>query len=396
MPEHARYSSIISTYAGLFLITAATYMVMYGPQPMFNTISRDLGVDRGSIGLVISVFMVFLSVSPLCVGLLLGKIGIRRALFASSAAMILCGAALYFVPSFGALMTVRTVQGMLTPILLTGVMAAIAGLFRHLDINRAMAGFVAASTLGSLAGRLLGGCSAEWIGWRESLTLMCGLFVICLFAIRRMPAANNASSVRIHRLSEYRQVLRQKGVAPLICVEACGLFTFAAIGNLIPLRMAELGHGTSEGLIGLMYLGYAVGPVAASCLGPLTRLFGSTARLLIFGASLFAVSLLSFLAPCPTVIFAGLWFVALGEFIIHALCPGVINHLATRTGHCDRGMVNGLFLSCYYFGGLVGSWLPGLLYQHFGWTACFASMEAVQLCSLTVVLILTRRMPDIR
>ncbi|MBE6440968.1 MAG: MFS transporter [Desulfovibrio desulfuricans] len=391
---HPHTSVVFKTYACLLLLTACSYALMYGPQPMFNIISAELDVDRGHIGLLVSVFMLSLSIAPLCVGLLLGRLGVRRSVVLAAALLGCSGAGVWLAGTYERLLCVRVLQAVLTPVLLTGIMACIAAMFRHLDMNRALAGYVTATLLGALAGRLGGGCGAEIFGWRATLVAICGLFFFCLVFARDIPAQAGGKP-GVHRLRDYGVVLRQPGVPALLFVEACGIFTFAAIGNLIPLRMAELGQGGSEGFIGLMYLGYSIGMAASLALNPLKRLFGTTARLLVFGAALFTASLLTLLPPLVWTLFGGLWFIALGEFIVHSLAPGLINHLATKSGQCDRGMVNGLFLSCYYFGGLLGSWLPGLLYARCGWPACLACMFGAQLASLAVITALCRRRPEI-
>lgn len=395
MPHaHDHRDAAFKSYACLLFLTACTYALMYGPQPMFNIIARDLSVEPSHIGLLVSVFMLSLSISPLCVGVLLAKTGARRAIFFSTAVLGLSGLGIVTADSFAWLLGVRLVQAIFTPVLLTSVMACIASLFRHLDMGRALAGYVTATLLGSLSGRLLGGYGAEFCGWRLMLATFCGLFVLCLFFARSIPE-KNLGPATVHSLRDYRIVLRQKGVTPLLFVEACGIFTFAAIGNLLPLRMAELGQGNSEGLIGCMYLGYSIGLVASLALNPLKKLCGTTGRLLTIGACLYAASLVSLLPHAAWSLFAGLWVLALGEFIVHALAPGLINRLATASGRCDRAMVNGLFLSCYYFGGTLGSWIPGLVYAGQGWNTCVACMAAVQLTSLAVVVTCCLRQPDL-
>ena len=382
---HTHRTAVFRTYACLLLLTACSYALMYGPQPMFNIICRDLAVDRAHIGLLVSVFMLSLSISPLCVGLLLGRLGVRRAVYLSSGLLTLSGGLIYACTSFPQLLSVRIVQGILMPILLTSAMAGIAQLFRHLDMNRALAGFVTCSLLGSLAGRLLGGYAAEIFGWRYTLTGICFFFFLCLFLARGIPQ-NIGESATVHHLRDYMLVLRQKGVAMLLFVEACGIFTFAAIGNLIPLRMEELGQGHSEGLIGFMYLGYSIGLVASLAINPLKQLFHTRGRLIIAGALLYALSLTTLFPNSIWFVFVGIWIIALGEFVVHSIAPGLINELATTSKQCDRGMVNGLFLSCYYMGGVLGSWLPGVLYARLGWLYCLSCMLCVQIISLICVL----------
>ena len=100
MSGHPRthQNAILRTYAGLLLISICVYTLMYAPQPMFNSVSRDFGVDKGSTGLLVSVFMLSLAVSPLCVGMLLSRIGVRRAILGASLLLGISGAGIWFAP----------------------------------------------------------------------------------------------------------------------------------------------------------------------------------------------------------------------------------------------------------------------------------------------------------
>ena len=380
----SQVSSAMRGYAALLLLTICVYALMYAPQPMFNTLSRDFGVDRATTGLTLGVYMMSLAMAPLCVGLLLGRIGIRCAIVASVVLVAVSGPGFRYVETFPQFLALRVVQGLLAPVLLTAAMTSISHLFRHLDMGRALAGYITSNLVGSMAGRLLGGYCAELFGWRETLLVICLLFLPVLLAVRAIP--DKQQNHRTHKPSEYLLVLRQKGVLPLVFVEACGIFVFSALGNLIPFRMAELGQGQSEGLAGLMYLGYSVGRIVSLAIGPLTRLFGNTRRLLLCASAFFMLSMTTMAVPSLWMLFGGLWLVAAGEFTVHAMCPGLINRFATHSGQCDRGMVNGLFLSCYYLGGVLGSFIPALLYGLGGWLACYACMQLVLVASFVVLL----------
>jgi YNFM family putative membrane transporter len=67
----------------------------------------------------------------------------------------------------------------------------------------------------------------------------------------------------------------------------------------------------------------------------------------------------------PTVIF-GMMLVGVGTFFAQAAATGFVGHAATA----DRGSASGIYLACYFFGGLVGSAVLGQLFDRFGWTAC--------------------------
>lgn len=163
MSGHPRthQNAILRTYAGLLLISICVYTLMYAPQPMFNSVSRDFGVDKGSTGLLVSVFMLSLAVSPLCVGMLLSRIGVRRAILGASLLLGISGVGIWFAPSFLVLLGIRALQALLVPVVLTAVMSGIAVMFRHLDLNRALAGYVTSNLVGSLCGRIIGGWAAQ-------------------------------------------------------------------------------------------------------------------------------------------------------------------------------------------------------------------------------------------
>lgn len=324
MSGHPRthQNAILRTYAGLLLISICVYTLMYAPQPMFNSVSRDFGVDKGSTGLLVSVFMLSLAVSPLCVGMLLSRIGVRRAILGASLLLGISGVGIWFAPSFLVLLGIRALQALLVPVVLTAVMSGIAVMFRHLDLNRALAGYVTSNLVGSLCGRIIGGWAAQMFGWRATLAVICFFFFLVLLFIRSIPEMRNASA-RLHSPREYLAVFKGRGVPSLFFAEACGIFVFAAIGNLIPFRMAELGQGHSEGLIGLMYFGYSVGLVASLSLAPLMRVFKTPTRLILFASAVYVASCLTLAVPSLWALFGGLWLIAFGEFVVHSISPGL-------------------------------------------------------------------------
>ncbi len=392
-----RLDSALHAYLGLMCITTCCFALEYAPQPMYNTISATYGTGRGLTGLVVGVYMLSLSISPLFVGLLLNSMGIRRGILTAGFLLGLTGIGIWYADSFHTLMAVRTVQALLAPVVLTAVMTAISSLFRHLDLSRALAGYVTVNLLGSLTGRFGGGVGAEFFGWKETLVFFCALFFLTLPAIWRLPdirrpEGRKASRPRLH---DYLTILRQPGVPSLVLAEACFLCVFAAVGNLLPFRMAELGKGDSNSLVGLMYAGYAVGLLAGLIVTPLKRLFKTSARVLVFGALVYLVSALSLASSSLGVVFAGIWGMAFGQFVVHAMSPGLVNSLATHAGQVDRAMVNGLYLSCFYLGGLLGTYLPGLVYEHFGWTVTYICLQTLLCFTFGLVWRLAVKMPDL-
>ena len=62
----------------------------------------------------------------------------------------------------------------------------------------------------------------------------------------------------------------------------------------------------------------------------------------------------------------GLVLVGVGTFFAQAAATGFVGRAATS----DRGSASGIYLACYFFGGLVGSAVLGQLFDRLGWAAC--------------------------
>ena len=80
--------------------------------------------------------------------------------------------------------------------------------------------------------------------------------------------------------------------------------------------------------------------------------------------------------------------VGVGTFFAQAAATGFVGRAATA----DRGSASGIYLACYFSGGLCGSAVLGQLFDHFGWAACVAGIGL----SLAVAATLTVRLNPCR
>ena len=100
------------------------------------------------------------------------------------------------------------------------------------------------------------------------------------------------------------------------------------------------------------------------------------------------------LAPNLTLVLSGMVLVAVGTFFAQAIATGFVGQAAAS----DRGAASGIYLACYFFGGLVGSAVLGQLFDRVGWLACVAGIGvALALAALlTVRLIIPATRPRVR
>jgi MFS family permease len=94
------------------------------------------------------------------------------------------------------------------------------------------------------------------------------------------------------------------------------------------------------------------------------------------------------LVPSLLPVMAGLVLVGVGTFFAQATATGFVSRAAT----VDRGSASGIYLACYFFGGIVGSAVLGQLFDRVGWTACVAGIgSALAAASLLAVSLKKRR-----
>ena len=92
------------------------------------------------------------------------------------------------------------------------------------------------------------------------------------------------------------------------------------------------------------------------------------------------------LMPQLSAVILGLMFVGVGTFFAQAAATGFVGRAATA----DRGSASGIYLACYFFGGLCGSAALGQLFDYLGWAACVAGVGF----SLALVERLLKAFPD--
>ncbi len=73
-------------------------------------------------------------------------------------------------------------------------------------------------------------------------------------------------------------------------------------------------------------------------------------------------------------------------FLVHSVASGYLNKLATS----QKSLVNGAYIAIYYSGGVIGSYLPGIVYKNFGWAGFIGTL----LIMVTIGFISASRLSD--
>ncbi len=365
----------------ILLVTMLTFFVIYAPQPLLPLLAQTFDISRTEAALLITAVMVPLSLAPVTYGYVLGTMPAMRLLKRSVLGLALSTIAIGLANAFGWLLVLRVAQGILLPAILTSLMTYLSVQGHGQDMQRLMSGYIAATILGGYLGRLLSGFSATFFDWHIFFLVLGFALLLAMLPLGRHPADARISGVR----PTPREILGALNTGPFLRVYTiifCMFFVFAAMMNFLPFRLAELLGEPSELLTGLMYTGYLVGIATSLGSGWIIKQLGGEQRTLQAGIAIY-------LGVVLLAAFAGGWglfgllFVFCGAmFLVHATAAGWLNRLAGG----NQGIINGVYISAYYSGGVLGSYLPGLVYEHYSWQAFVGVLAIVVVLALVIVL----------
>jgi MFS transporter, YNFM family, putative membrane transport protein len=359
----------------LLIIQYCTILVMaalYAPQPLLPVLSAVFQVGEARASLLITVTLLPLAVAPIAYGFLLQRVSAKRLLMVSIWVLAISQAAVFLVDRFDLFLVLRLIQGLAIPAMLTGLMTYVGASAGPGRIPQVMAMYVASTVMGGFLGRALSGAISAGFGWRWSFLAFAMATVLGALLLQRLKSDPAVSFQRVDPGAALA-VLRRPEFLRLYGVVFCAFGAFASLLNFLPFRLTELGLGLSERGIGLMYSGYLMGVVVSLVSLHLATRIGGAMNTMLVGVVVLMSALVFFAMGSLWVIFAGMFVLCAGMFLIHSLAPGVLNQ---RTGE-QRGVVNGLYIAFYYAGGTTGSFLPGFIYHGFGWHAYLASLGVV-------------------
>ncbi len=354
----------------LLSITVVNLANMYIVNPILPSIHETFGqYSHTTIALLMTVVLIPLAIAPLVYGIFLSSLETKHVLQVCVLLMGLASIGCYFAPTFPLLLAFRLVHGLVIPAIMTCIMAHISLKFRGAVLQQAFAVYVATTIVGGLLGRVVGGFVASLFGNWNSSFLFIGIITLCiLWPLRNLKKRGKAHFARI-QLSEFASIIKTPGIKSLLFIESASLFAFLGIATYLPFFLTSFGE-VPEWRISLLYLGYGCGIFIALYSRDLALFFGSRVRTLRIGTCIFLTSLIFFTISSHLVIFIAMCFVCMGQFLEHSISPGLINRMSKH----DKGAVNGLYLAVYYTGGVFGSYVPGLIYEAWGWNVLVFSL----------------------
>jgi MFS transporter, YNFM family, putative membrane transport protein len=365
--------------AGFLLGAAGMFAVTYSTQAILPQLGHAFHVSPSQAGLTISVVVIALAGGAWLWGPFSDQVGRKRSIVLASSLLVVPTVGAALAPSFVVLLVFRALQGLCMPGLLTAGVPYITEVFAPRIGGRAMGNYVTALIAGGLIGRIVPALLASALGWRWGIGLLALLPLAAAVVMTRTLVDLPPLTDEGGRRSGLRRQLRNRRLLRTTAAGAAYYFTFVGTFSYVVFRLERppfsFGPATGSAVFALWLLG-AFGPA----FGVLADRIGWR-RLAFVAFAVAAVGLaVSLPATLPTLVL-GLALVTLANWAgVTAAQIGV-----AAASDVDRGTASALYFSLYYLTGAVGGYLPGIAWEHWGWTGVVAT-GWIALALATVIL----------
>jgi YNFM family putative membrane transporter len=343
------------------------FSMLYVVQGVLPDVSRSFDVSPAVSSLTLSLTTLPLAIAVLVAATWSEGQG-RRLLLVGS----LVGAAVLTIlasasPSYGVLLGLRVLTGMVLAGLPPVAMAYVAEEFHPSGLGAAMGLYISGTGLGGMTGRLAGGLISSVLSWRAALLVvgLCCLVGAAMVA-RWLPSSRHfvvAPGGMRDRLSGMRTPL---GDAVVVRLAVCGFLIMGSLVsffNYLQYRLARDPFDLSSTVVALVFLLYLFGTVSANWMGGLTDRH-SRRLVLLLGLVIMLAGALASLPDVLLTALAGGALMVFGFFGAHSVASGWVSRRAPR----QRAQASALYLFGYQLGSTVVGFGGGLMFGAYGWS----------------------------
>ncbi|MFD1956352.1 MFS transporter [Paenibacillus thailandensis] len=357
----------LAMFAGGF----CTFAILYCLQPLMPEFSKQFGVSPATASLSLSVTTVAMAVTMLFVSALSDAKGRKSIMGCSLGGAALIALLLTFSPSFGQLLALRILQG----VVLAGLPAvAMTYLSEEVDphsLGYAMGLYISGNSVGGMGGRIVTGMVADFFDWRLAVGAIAALSIgaVVLFW-RWLPASRNFQKRKYELRGIVKALLSQCRNPRLLCLYGLGFVLmgcFVTLYNYISYRLIDPPFSLSQALVGWIFIVYLTGTISSTWMGRLADLYGRYAVMSIALLLILAGGLLT-LSSSLLAIVVGISLLTFGFFGGHSIASSWIGIAATE----HKAQASSLYLFFYYLGSSVSGTVGGIFYAHYGWSGVIA------------------------
>jgi predicted MFS family arabinose efflux permease len=362
-----RRSLVIGTIAFLTLVD------LFATQAILPMLASAYQVTPAAMGVAVNASTLGMAIGGLTVALAGRVLRRRTAIVASLALLSIPTALLASAHGLTEFALLRIAQGLCMSTAFTLTLAYLGETCSTMDSPGAIAAYITGNVASNLIGRMMAAGLAGHFGIAANFHVFAALNLAgALLAARTIRPSMRAEMTQDpSAFAAWAAHLRNPALWPAFAIGFCILFAF--IGTFTYVNFVLVRAPLSLGMmaVGLSYLAFLPSVLTTPLAGRVAKAAGTRATFFV-SLGVAAVGLGLLLAPSLQAVVAGMVLVACGTFFAQAVATGYVGRAATFA----RGAASGLYLTAYFAGGLVGSFVLGRIFDGLGWAACVAGVAA--------------------
>jgi len=373
MDVHSDTARVVRRTIVIGLIAFLTVVDLFATQAILPSLTQAYQVTPAAMSFAVNASTMGMAVAGLTVAFFSRQIDRRTGILISLCVLAIPTALLAVAPDITTFTVLRITQGLCMASAFTLTLAYLGEECSAMDAGGAFSAYITGNVASNLVGRLISAGVADHFGLAANFYFFSALnlagAVLVYFTVRTtmpiLPAGETSSTP----LEIWSKHLRNPPLLASFGIGFCILFAFIGTFTYVNFVLVREPISLGRMQLGLVYFVFLPSIMTTPFAGAAVRRYG-TRPAFWTALALAGLGLPLLLQPNLLSVVIGLMLVGVGTFFAQAAATGFVGRAATA----DRGSASGIYLGCYFLGGLVGTAILGQIFDQLGWLSCVAGI----------------------
>jgi len=335
--------------------------VMYATQPLQPLLAKEFDITVIQASQFTAVILLFMAISPIIYGYILEKMYAKKMLINASFVLLITNICLGLSTNYEMFLFFRVCEGLVIPAILTSLMSILANIDKE-NVKFNMSIYVAATVFGGLIGRIFSGFIATTFAYEHVFYSLSFALLLSIILIKKLDYNGDATMIK-PKIDDVLNILKDRRFVIVYFVMFCVFFIFGGVLNVLPFRVKDISQSFSEFQISLLYLGYAMGILVSLNAKKIITFFKGEINTILVAVVLFTAINVILANENIIYLFLLIFLLSIGMFTTHTVSTQLANSMKVS----QKSLTSGMYLTFYYLGGALGSFIPSIIYKSFGW-----------------------------
>jgi MFS transporter, YNFM family, putative membrane transport protein len=372
---HAPSAGLFVRSVVIALTAFLTVVDLFATQAILPSLARHYGVTAGVMGFAVNASTMGMAIGGLGIAFFSRQIDRRLGILIALVLLAIPTTLLATAPNLTTFTLLRIAQGLCMASAFTLTLAYLGEHTNPADTASAFAAYITGNVASNLIGRLISAAVADHFGLASNFYFFAALnlsgAVLVYFTVDKTPPMRCLGSSATSPLAAWVMHFQNPQLRASFGIAFCILFAFIGTFTYVNFVLVQSPLMIGAMTLGLVYFVFLPSIVTTPLAGRAVARLGT--RPTMWGSlAVAALGLPLLLTSNLPAVLTGMVLVGVGTFFAQATATGFVGRAATS----DRGSASGIYLACYFVGGLVGSALLGQLFDHIGWHATVAGIAS--------------------